>query len=346
MNEMLQSTLTPAEIADSNEKMCSWLESDMPSDNIKAAAASQEYLRVRVREGSINRNVAPQRPVTKDELIPDIVNNTDDPLFIGEIEPDTPGGMVMPVGSRSRGYYFHGRRYFARFGRVMTLRYNKLLTQLLTYKMDLRQYFSDASLKDLLALEDAYWFSAINNMLSPFHSAAGATPAYGDVVPATNNVQWRQLEAPVTRTSVADALSVMVESNLGIFPTTVVVNANFLFQLMKWTHNDVGPQLLYDWTTKGFGEIDLKGFMGVRWLVTIKNWLVGNGTMYIFGPGQFVGPSLVLNDTTMHIKKDDEAISFWAAEQISQVLGHPGAYCRVDLTQVGPTYGYPEISYT
>jgi hypothetical protein len=148
----------------------------------------------------------------------------------------------------------------------------------------------------------------------------------------------------VTKVSVSDALSVMVDNSLGIMPTTVVVNANFLFQLMKWNLSDVGPELVTEWTRKGFAEMNIKEFMGVRWLVTIKNWLVGNGTMYIFGPGAFVGPSLVLNDTTMHVKKDDEAISFWAAETISQVLGHAGAYARVDMTQVGPTYGYPAAS--
>jgi hypothetical protein len=342
MNETLKTTMSEAEIKESNAHIIEWAQSDMPEDNVKIASATQDLIRARVREGSISRNIQVPKPVVPADLIPDIVQNTDDPLYLGEIEPDTPGGVVVPIGGQTSSYYFYGRRYLARFGRPMTPRYVKDTSQLLTYKNDLRQLFSDMSLKDLLALEDAYFFSAINNMLAPFCSAAGNPLKAGDVVPATGNIQWRTIAAGVTPVSVTDALTVMGESNLGVTPQTVVVNWNFAQQFMKWTHADVGPQLVDEFKRKGFIE---REFMNVRWLITIKNWLVGNGTMYIFGPGAFVGPSLILTDTTMHVKKDATMISFWAYEEISQVLGNPAAFCRVDLTQVGPSQAFPTYIY-
>ena len=323
MKEYMGSTLTPAEVKVANEQMCNWLSPEGPADgHTKAAASTTDMIRTRVREGSIARNILKPRTIGAADLIPSLTD--DDPRYIGEIEPDTPGGIVLPLGARPHGWYFFGKRYEARFNRLETPRYQKDTTQLLTYKTDLRQVLSDMSLKDLLSLEDTRFLQMINNMLAP------STLAAGEILPSTGVIQWDQINDDVNPSSLADALTVMNRSNFGLDPSTVLVNLNFAKQMMKWGRDDFGGDLAQEVKLNGFTE---RTFMGVRWLITIKNWLVPDGTMYQFAPQEFIGETLILTDSTMHVRKDAYSIEFWSYQEVAQIIANIAGCARVDFLQ-------------
>lgn len=322
MKEYMASTLTHEEVKEANARMRDWLSPEDDGSGIqKVAQAATDMIRWRVREGSICRNILTPVQITANDLIPSLTD--DDPLYYGEVEPETPGGVVVPLGARTKAWYFYGKRYQARFSRLMTPRFMKDTSQLLTYKTDLRQVFSDNALKDLLALEDYKFFNTINNMLSP----SGAM-AFGETIPQTGIVQWNQLSQDITLDSVNDALSMMTDSTYGLRPATVVVNVNFAYQLQKWTRDEFGGDLAQEVHLKGWTE---REFMGARWLITIKNWLVPNGTMYMFAPQEFIGKTLVLEDTTMHVEKKAFMVEFWAYQQIAQVIANMAGICRCDI---------------
>lgn len=325
MKEYLSTTLSKAEIKESNEKMINWLSPETgPEGGFKAAASGTDMIRTRVREGSIARNILTPRTIGAADLIPSLED--DDPRYIGEIEPDTPGGVVQPLGARPLAWYFFGKRYEARFSRLETPRYQKDTSQLLTYKTDLRQVLSDASLKDLLSLEDTRFIQGLNNALSNGLMIPGQTVAQ------TSSVQWDEINEDINPSSLADAMTVMNRSNFGLDPATVLVNLNFAKQLMKMGRDDFGGDLAEEVKKHGFTE---REFMGVRWLITIKNWLVPDGTMFQFAPQEFIGETLILTDSTMHVRKDAYMIEFWSYQEVAQILASTAGFCRVDFTKAG-----------
>ena len=323
MNENSTSNLTPAEVKQANAEFQSWITEGGDQGMTKVAASVDNMIRVRVREGSISRNILKPRKIGAEELVPSLYD--DDPRYIGEVEPDTPGSLVTPIAGRPNTFWFFGKRYEVRFSRLHTPRYMKDTEQLLTYKTDLRRVLSDASLKDLLSFEDTRFLQAVNTLLAPNTGAAGET------LDATGVIQWDTINDDVNPSSLSDALTVMNRSNFGLDPKTVLVNLNFAKQLMKLGRDDFGGDLAQEVKTKGFGQ---REFMGVNWLVTIKNWLVPDGVMYQFGPQEFIGETLILTDATMHIRKEGPIIDFGAYQTVASVIENIAAVARVDFTQV------------
>ena len=331
MNENLKSKMSDEQIKEANARTIEILKDPYASTEQmnKIAGNVDSVIRLRVREGSISRNILTPKTIGQADLTPSVTD--DDPRFIGEFEPETPGGMVIPLGASARSYWFSTKRYEARFSRLVTPRYRKDVAQLLTYQQDLRSVLSDMSLKDQLYVEDGRFIQAVNNMLAPAASAAGTTLAAGETIPLTGTVQWREIDAGVTPTSVNDALAVLNESDFGMDAETVLVNLNFAKQLQKWDRNDWGGDIAQEIHLKGFTEREL---FGKRWLITKKNGLVPNGTMYMFGPQDFIGKTLILEDVTMHLKKEYYMLEWFSYSLISAIIGSPVGFARVDLTGV------------
>lgn len=341
MKEYVKTTLNPQEIKVANQRMLDWLSPESGEEgSVKAGAAATDMIRVRVREGSIARNILKPRTIGAADLIPSLTD--DDPRYIGEIEPDTPGGVVLPLAARPLAWYFFGKRYEARFNRLETPRYQKDTTQLLTYKTDLRQFFSDASLRDLLALEDSRFLQMVNLILEgrPATGQWGAdnwtnygTSDAGSIAHAQAGVKLAEvIEDDINPASVTDALTIMNRSNFGLDPATALINLNFAKQFMKWDRNAFGGDLAEEVKKNGFAE---REFMGVRWIVTIKNWLVKDGEMYMFAPQEFIGETLILTDSTMHVRKDAYMIEFWSYQEIAQIIANYAGMAKATFTGSG-----------
>jgi hypothetical protein len=321
----MRSTLSPAEVKAGNAQIVEWLSPEASDDGrVKVAASTTDMIRTRVREGSIARNILTPRTIGAADLTPSL--DDDDPRYLGEIEPDTPGGAVLPLAARPNGWYFFGKRYEARFNRLETPRYQKDTSQLLTYKTDLRSVLSDASLKDLLSLEDTRFIQMVNSLIS------NNTMLPRQVLSTTGVIQWDTINDDVNPASLADAMTIMNRSNYGLDPATCIVNLNFAKQMMKWGREAFGGDLAEEVHVNGFTE---RKFMGVRWLVTIKNWLVPDGTMFLFAPQNFIGETLILTDSTMHVRKDAYMVEFWAYQEVAQIIANIAGLARCDFLQAG-----------
>jgi hypothetical protein len=184
--------------------------------------------------------------------------------------------------------------------------------------MDIRQVLSDNAIKDMLAEEDSKFLTAVNTAL--------VNPNV--VVPLSGVVQWETIFGGISRDTVQEALKVMPRTPSHLEVNTVLVNNVTVRELLKWGYDEAGGDISGDFLKKGWSELDL---MYVKWVVTIKRDLVPDDTMFFFGDPRFIGKSYLLEDTTMHIKREAFMIEFFAYETLGGSIGHTGGLARVDF---------------
>lgn len=275
-----------------------------------------DFTRTKMREDGFYRRIMPPIPIGNDEL--DRTVDTDKPVKVVDKEPDSPAAISIPFATLPTNLYIRGPRYRVMFDRIATPRFTKDVDELRTWVMDIRQILSDNAIKDMLAEEDGKFLRAVNTALV----GAGLT------VPTSGTVQHEVIAGGITRDTWFDSLKVMpnTPSNLGVH--LVLMNNITVFELCKFTHNEMGGTLSEDVMKNGW---TLQKFSGVNVIVTIKKGLVPTNTMYHFADPKFIGKSYVLEDTTMYIRREAYMLEFFAYETMGGTIGHTSGLARVDF---------------
>jgi len=120
-----------------------------------------DFTRMRMREDGFLRKIIPPVEVTNDDL--DIQVDTDKPVIVCEREPDSPAAYSVPFGETPFNRYILGDRYRVMFQRIMTPKFYKDVSELRTYRMDIRQVLSDNALKDMQAEEDGKFIGTVES---------------------------------------------------------------------------------------------------------------------------------------------------------------------------------------
>jgi len=66
-------------------------------------------------------------------------------------------------------------------------------------------------------------------------------------------------------------------------------------------------------------------------IITIKRDLVPDDSVFFFGDPRFIGKSYLLEDTTMHVKREAYMIEFFSYETLGGSIGHTGGLARADF---------------
>jgi hypothetical protein len=305
---------SPSSVQVLNEELFSQLET--PGMEKNALDAVNEFTRVRVREDGFYRKIIPPVQVSNDDL--DRQVDTDKPVIVVDKEPGSPAAISIPFATLPINVYIRGPRYRVMFDRIVTPRFVKDIDELRTWQMDIRQVLSDNAIKDMLAEEDSKFLTAVNTAL--------VNPNV--VVPLSGVVQWETIFGGISRDTVQEALKVMPRTPSHLEVNTVLVNNVTVRELLKWGYDEAGGDISGDFLKKGWSELDL---MNVKWVVTIKRDMVPDDTMFFFGDPRFIGKSYLLEDTTMHIKREAFMIEFFAYETLGGSIGHTGGLARVDF---------------
>jgi hypothetical protein len=305
---------SPSSVQVLNEELFSQLET--PGMEKNALDAVNEFTRVRVREDGFYRKIIPPVQVSNDDL--DRQVDTDKPVIVVDKEPGSPAAISIPFATLPINVYIRGPRYRVMFDRIVTPRFVKDIDELRTWQMDIRQVLSDNAIKDMLAEEDSKFLTAVNTAL--------VNPNV--VVPLSGVVQWQTIFGGISRDTVQEALKVMPRTPSHLEVNTVLVNNVTVRELLKWGYDEAGGDISSDFLKKGWSELDL---MNVKWVVTIKRDMVPDDTMFFFGDPRFIGKSYLLEDTTMHIKREAFMIEFFAYETLGGSIGHTGGLARVDF---------------
>jgi hypothetical protein len=305
---------SPSSVQVLNEELFAQLET--PGMEKNALDAVNEFTRVRVREDGFYRKIIPPVQVSNDDL--DRQVDTDKPVVVVDKEPGSPAAISIPFATLPINAYIRGPRYRVMFDRIVTPRFVKDIDELRTWQMDIRQVLSDNAIKDMLAEEDSKFLTAVDTAL------VGAN----QVVPTSGVIQYETIFGGISRDTVQEALKIMPKTPSHLEVNTVLINNVTIREILKWGYDEAGGDLSGDFLKSGWSEIDL---MGVKWVVTIKRNLVGDDTMYFFGDPRFIGKSYLLEDTTMHIKREAFMIEFFAYETIGGSIGHTGGLARADF---------------
>jgi hypothetical protein len=297
-----------------NQELFAQLET--PGMEKNALDAVNEFTRTRVREEGFFRKIIPPVKVSNSEL--DRQVDTDKPVIVVDKEPGSPAAISIPFATLPINVYIRGPRYRVSFDRIVTPRFVKDIDELRTWQMDIRQVLSDNSIKDMLAEEDSKFLTAVNAAL------IGANQA----VPTSGVIQWETVFGGISRDTVQESLKIMPKTPSHLEVNTVLINNVTVREILKWGYDEVGGALSEQFLRDGLGDVEL---MGCKWLVTNKRDLVPDDSMYFFGDPRFIGKSYLLEDTTMHIKREAFMIEFFAYETLGGSIGFTSGLARADF---------------
>lgn len=287
-----------------------------PGMEKNALDAVTEFTRVRVREDGFYRRIMPPVQVSNDDL--DRQVDTDKPVIIVDKEPGSPAAISIPFASLPVNIYIRGPRYRVGFDRIVTPRFTKDIDELRTWHMDIRQVLSDNAIKDMLAEEDSKFLLAVNTAL------VGADT----IVPLSGVIQWETIFGGITRDTLEESFKIMPKTPSHLEVNTVLVNNVTIREILKWGRDEVGGDLSQDFIRSGWSEAS---FMNANWIITIKRNLVPDDSIYMFADPRFIGKSFLLEDTTMHVKREAYMIEFFSYETIGGSIGHTGGLSRADF---------------
>ena len=280
-----------------------------PGMQKQAIDAINDYTRTTMREDGFYRRIIPPLPVTNGDLHRQV--DTPKPCIIVDKEPGSPAAVSIPFATQPIEVYIRGKRYRVTFSRITTPRFTVDVDELRTWVMDIRQVMSDNALKDLLAVEDGQFMTAVEAVL------VGAD----QVVPYSGVAQWETIAGGITRDTWEDSLKIMERTDSHLAPRTALMNNITIHEFKKWGRDEMGGDFSQDvvkngWTEVRFGDLDL--------VITIKRNLVPDNRIYYFADPKFIGKNYVLEDTIMNVKAEAFMIEFFAYETVGGSIGHSG----------------------
>jgi hypothetical protein len=297
-----------------------------PGMEKRAIDAINDYTRWRMRELGFTRKILPPLVITNDDL--DRVPDTDKPVKVVDMEPDSPAAISVPLNTLPENWYLEGPRYRVLFDRILTPRITKDIDELRTWVMDIRQVVHDNMIKDMLAEEDGKFIKTVDRVLH---------------LPDTNHPfsgvkQW--VRSPfsaggLSRKNLVESFKILPQTFSRLEVMTVLVNHITIRDIQKWHRDEMGGDFSEALIRDGW--VSGVSFMNANWVVTIKRELVPNGTLYFFGDPKFIGKFYILEDATLCVERNFYQLTFFAYEYLGMAIAHPGGLARADFGWSGNT---------
>ena len=71
---------------------------------------------------------------------------------------------------------------------------------------------------------------------------------------------------------------------------------------------------------------------GIPVITTIKNDIITDDEIFVFGPQEYLGNFFLLQDATLFIKQEADIIEFWSYSAPGIGIGNTNSIVRLDLT--------------
>ncbi len=295
-----------------NESVINALRSEDPLMRKEAQESTSDYLRLRLREDGFARKFFNPATITPADL--DRQVDTQKPVIVRDMEPNSAGAYSIPFGTTPMDNYIRAPRYRVMFDRIESRRYTADVNDLLTYEMDIRQILNDFILKDIMAEEDRKFMLVVE-------TSVGALNTVND---ALGSCQFITVGA-MNRQSIAHAMKGLPSTNRHLNPAKALVNNILIWDAVAQPREQIGGNLAEELFVDGFAE---RKIMGLIWSITIKTDLVGDSDIYMFAEPKFLGDFFILDDVTMSSKSEDYTLSFFAYESVGGTIMNSAAVCK------------------
>jgi hypothetical protein len=290
---------------------------DGPCKN--ASAASQDMIRLRIRENGFSRKILPPKQISNADL--NRLPTTELPVIVEDMETDQPGAKSISFNDTPDTQFYRGAKFIVIFNKITSPEWTKNVDELRTYKMDLRQVVTDNSLKDIQTEEDLTFVNTVDEIV-------GSPTGVG----ASGLQQNFTINGAITRTSYIPTLSYLENRylNNGVF----LVNRKTAKSFLTFDRNEWGGDRSQELWEKGLEALPEGQVLGVRHLFTIKQEIVPNGYVYQFAEPGFLGRFYILEDVTMYVDKKVDILRFRAQEKIGVTFANVSSVNLVTFTAV------------
>lgn len=241
-----------------------------PGSMAKIALHLGEYIRKKVREGSVMDKIIVPQSVTSADLIPQI--NGDTMYKIDELEPDAEA-LELNWDGMPTGEYFQGDRFITPFWITSSERLEKSEEELLAYRMPIREVLSDISANEIIRIQDQHFFrlaDAAVTLTGNIVTTADTKPTPEALTDLQNLIDGNELE------------------------TSVIVMHKVDFNKLKTLPSATVDLLAADLMVKGYTATTIGG---MNYIVTIKPDVVAPGTIWAFVAEDYLGTNYLLQDT-------------------------------------------------
>lgn len=306
---------TLEDIQEANRVTAEKLASRDPALIKEAEDSLNAFTRYKMREEGFTRRIMPPQTITNEEL--DRQVSTDKPVKVFDMEPDSPAAISAPFASLTSNVYIRGPRYMVSIARILSPKFTKDVDELRTWIMDIRQVLSDNAIKDMLAEEDGKFITMINTAMC----------GVGLTVPTSGTIQHKAIAGGMTRDGLWDAMKVMPSTPSRLETHTVLVNNITIKDVCKFGRTEMGGDMAQDVMKNGWTD---QNFMGKRWLVTIKQDLVANNRLYHFADPKFLGKHLMLEDTTMYVRREAYFLEFFSYQSSGLTVANTNGLAITD----------------
>lgn len=303
-----------------SQNIYSGIMSDDMGEIKTAANTLGDYTRLKVYEESYSDAILPPIKIEDADLVPNLTDEKN--MFIAEMQTDSVGAATVPYGMSPQTFSMHGRRYPVMLSRRQSQRYQKDVSLLRTWKMDIRQIFSDSAVKDVHTERDRCWQSAVDNV----------NPTPGATNPLSQAVMYKTLSGGFSRNNGWDMTKITRDTELSIAPVTAVCNHITLIEWLKLDRTEMGGDMAERIMTKGVAEIN--GLFTLNWIGTIKKRLIPFGHVYLYPATDFLGKSVYIEQLTMNIKKEGPTVQFYMYDEGGSSIGNIGSFGHLHFTGV------------
>jgi hypothetical protein len=338
------------------------LDSEGPT---KTAAATMNYIKDRLREGSFADMVVPNQRVVRGDLQRSTEHDT--MVKIVDIEP---GSRAMTVNFRGQpvASYVTGKRYAITFWTIMSLKFEIVEQELMAYEMPVTKIIEQNSLKDMLEVKDREFISHVDSCIEAMQEEGNAGAVAfnttnvnaGTVVSVsklkgvqalqatTDDFVPRVIQRPdlvaikrLLKRQVVDSSGSVVRQGR-LRPALCLMTESDADNFDTWTQEDLGAKLQSDTAVEGW---TYNKVVGLRIIRTIKNDILREGNVYVFTEPEFFGRNYTLNDVKFYIDKIANRIFWMAWMDIGMGFGNIAAPVKIELYSGSITVGHTDTGY-
>jgi len=278
-----------------------------PAAREKVAAATELYIRDKIRESAFCRKILPPQPITREEC--DRNEHNQSLKKIIDIETGATA-VSLNMNSQANTRYITGDRFAINFHKVSSDEYTISEGDLMGYEMPITKIIEKNCVKAIEEVEDNTFMAQMENIVASTGKAL-------DIAMADPTIDGKKLVTLFNLLESGDKLETSV----------------LLMSRATWN----------DWTGQGPGAFDSKSYdvlvggyteetiYNKRVIITNKDDLVKHNDIWAFAAPEFLGRFYTLNDVKFWTDVRAEYFHFKAWEHVGLGIGNTKGIAKISL---------------